>query len=101
MQKLMTEELASVLPAMCATEGERDPIVRVHYFSCASGWDWYLVEYDEATGDAFGLVCGLETEWGCFSVREMEELNRSHGYNVIERDIHFVPQPASAFEGRR
>lgn len=101
MQKLMTEELASVLPAMYATEDERDPVARVHYFSSTGGWDWYLVEYDPATGEAFGLVCGFETEWGCFSIREMEEVNRAHGYNIIERDVCFAPRSASALEGRR
>lgn len=101
MQKLMTEELAKVLPAMYATEEERDPAARVHYFSCTGGWDWYLVEYDATTGEAFGLVRGVETEWGCFSIREMEEVNRSHGFNVIERDVRFSPKPVSALEGGR
>ena len=101
MQELMTEELAKGLPPLYATEGEGDPVALVHYFSCLSGWDWWLTEYDPATGEAFGLVRGLEAEWGYFSVREMEELNRSHGLNVIERDELFEPTRASALEGRR
>ena len=77
MQALMTEELAEGLSPLYATEGEGDPVALVHCFSCLNGRDWYLTEYDPATGEAFGLVRGFETEWGCFSVREMEELNRS------------------------
>lgn len=46
MQKLMTEELASGLPPLYATEDERDPVARVRYFSRVTGWDWYLTEYD-------------------------------------------------------
>lgn len=101
MQKLMTEELASGLPPLYATEDERDPVARVRYFSRVTGWDWYLTEYDAETGVAFGLVRGYETEWGCFSVREMEEANRSLGFGAIERDVRFVPRRASELEGRR
>lgn len=101
MQALMTDELAKGLPPLYATEGEGDPVALVHYFSCLNGWDWYLTEYDPATGEAFGLVRGFETEWGYFSVREMEELNRPRGFNAVERDERFEPTCASALEGRR
>lgn len=101
MQELMTERIAEALPAFYETENEDDPMVLVHYFSRTGGWDWYLTEYDPATGEAFGLVCGFEEEWGCFSVREMEEVNRSHGSHIIERDVRFTPRRASALEGRR
>lgn len=101
MQELMTEELAVGLPALYVTEGEGDPVTLVHYFSCVSGWDWYLTEYDPETGEAFGLVRGFETEWGYFSLCEMEELNHSRGLNVVERDEHFEPTRVSVLEGRR
>ena len=101
MQALMTEELAEGLPPLYATEGEGDPVALVHYFSCASGWDWWLTEYDPETGEAFGLVRGFETEWGYFSIHEMEQLNCSRGFNAVERDEHFEPTRASALEGRR
>lgn len=101
MQELMTEELAKGLPPLYATEGEGDPVAMVHYFSRLSGWDWWLTEYDPGTGVAFGLVRGFAEEWGYFSVREMEELNRSRGLNVVERDELFEPTRASALEGRQ
>lgn len=101
MQELMTEELAMSLPPLYSTEEVADPVALVHYFSCASGWDWWLTEYDPETGEAFGLVRGFAEEWGYFSLREMEGLNRSRGLNVVERDEHFEPTPASALEGRR
>lgn len=34
-----------------------------------------MTEYDRETGDAFGLVLGIEPEWGYFNIRELEELN--------------------------
>lgn len=62
-------------------------------FSCLNGWDWYIAELDRESGEAFGLVKGFETEWGYFSIPEMENLNRSKGFEVIERDEHFAPAP--------
>lgn len=100
MQQLMTEEFAKTVPRLYGQDGADDPIVHVHYFSCVNGWDWYLTEYDPRTGEAFGLVRGFETEWGYFSVREMERVNREKGFGVVERDEHFEPTPASRFEGR-
>ena len=100
MQQLMTKEIAGGLPGLYEQDGASDPIAYVHYFSCLSGWDWWLTEYDPATGEAFGLVRGFEKEWGYFSVREMERLNREKGFEAIERDEHFAPAPASEFEGR-
>ncbi|EPU04623.1 DNA helicase [Streptococcus agalactiae BSU167] len=34
-----------------------------------------MTEYDRETGDAFGLVLGIEPEWGYFNIHELEELN--------------------------
>lgn len=98
MQELVTREIAERTPSLYATEEAEEPIAQAHFFSCANGWDWYMTELDPETGEAFGLVRGFATEWGYFSIREMEELNRSRGFNVIERDAGFEPQPASRFE---
>lgn len=98
MQELITRDIAERTPALYATEEVAEPVAQAHLFSCASGWDWYVTELDPETGEAFGLVRGLEVEWGYFSIREMEALNRSRGFEVIERDPAFVPQPASRFE---
>lgn len=95
MQKLMTGEIAKGLPRLYEQDGAEDPMVYVHYFSCVSGWDWWLTEYDPATGEAFGLVRRFATEWGCFSVAEMEGLNRSRESAVVEREEHFESIPVS------
>lgn len=88
---------ATVLP-LYATEEEAAVIARVRLFSL-SGWVWLVTEYDPESGEAFGLARGFEEEWGYFSIREMEALNRSMGFGVVERDIHFEPKPVS--EARR
>lgn len=95
MHELMPREIAGTVPALYATEEVDDPIARVRLFSRLSGWTWLVTEYDPESGDAFGLVRGFEEEWGYFSIREMEELNRSRGFNVIERDLYFEPKPVS------
>lgn len=95
MQKLMTGEIAKGLPRLYERDGAEDPMVYVHYFSCVSGWDWWLTEYDPATGEAFGLVRRFATEWGYFSVAEMEGLNRSREFAVVECDERFESIPMS------
>lgn len=94
MQELIPKELAAV-PPLYATEDEAEPIARVKLFSCFNGWTWLVTEYDPESGEAYGLVKGFEEEWGYFSIREMEEVNRSKGFNVIERDFCFEPKPVS------
>lgn len=95
MQELMPKELAETVPPLYATEDEGDPIARVKLFSCFNGWTWLVTECDPDSGEAFGLVKGFEEEWGYFSIREMEEVNRSKGIGVIERDLYFEPAPVS------
>ena len=58
MQELITEEVAKAIPALCAQEEAEDPTVHLHLFGCVSGWDWYITEYDPATGEAFGRAAG-------------------------------------------
>lgn len=94
MQELMPKGLAATVPPLYATDGEDDPIARVRLFS-PGGWVWLVTEYDPESGEAFGLVRGFEEEWGYFSIREMEALNRSKGFGVVERDLHFEPKPVS------
>lgn len=94
MHELMPKEIAAGIPPLYATEDEGDPIARVRLFSL-SGWVWLVTEYDPESGDAFGLVRGIEEEWGYFSIREMEGLNRSKGFDLIERDLYFEPRPVS------
>lgn len=99
MQELMTREIAEGLPRLYEQDGAEDPIVYVHYFSCVSGWDWWLLQFD-GTDEAFGLVEGYDDELGYFSLKEMVELNRSMRFAVVERDEHFSPKPLSAVRRR-
>ena len=99
MQKLVPREIAKGIPPLYAHDGVGDAVAYVHLFCCYSGWDWYITELDGESGEAFGLVKGLEVEWGYFSIPEMEGVNTSKGFEVIERDEHFSPVPVSRING--
>jgi hypothetical protein len=91
---LLPEEIRAVLPPLCSTENDADPIVRAKLFTPWTNWTWYVTEFD---GDdlLFGLVSGHEAELGLFSLSELESI-RGPGGLRIERDIHFTPMPLSA-----
>ena len=64
----------------------KDKIVQAIYFvPFRSNWSWYLVEHDEKTGDCYGLVAGIEPEWGYFNINELKDVD-------AERLIDFAPK---------
>lgn len=96
--KMMTEELRKELPELYSQDGKGyDAIAVVHYFSPYSGWDWYGTEFD-GEDTFFGLVRGLETELGYFSLRELSETMIELSENrlrlpAVERDLNWTPRP--------
>lgn len=101
---LMNDEMKANTPAMYETENIalKDKVVQGIYFvPFRSNWSWYLVEYDEATGDAFGLVAGDVPEWGYFNVRELHALGAqrliSHTPKTFEeiKDTELINQLTS------
>jgi hypothetical protein len=62
----------------------------VKFFTPDAGWTWYASEFD-GEDIFFGLVSGLETELGYFSLSELKGLKGPWGL-PIERDLHFKPQ---------
>lgn len=57
-------------------------------FFCG-GFTWYVLEYD-GKDTFFGIVIGLESEYGYFSLRELQHVKNKWGLGV-ERDIYFKP----------
>jgi len=92
--KLMPKKLAKTVPALYSTEDVKDPVVWVKYFTPDSGWTWLVTEHDPETGRCFGLVVGMETELGYFSIDELEAARGPMGLK-IERDAWFSPKPLS------
>ena len=91
--KLLTEEIRRRLPALYATEKEKDPVIQVKFFTPWSNWTWYATEFD-GEDSFFGLVEGFDTEWGYFSLSEIDAI-RGPGGLRIERDLYFKPRPVS------
>ena len=63
----------------------------VKFFTPWSNWTWYAVEGEkQENGDwkFFGLVDGLEAEWGYFLLSEIASLRGPFGLTV-ERDRYF------------
>lgn len=92
--RLLTKGILAKLPALGSTSEIRDPIVQVKWFTPDSNWTWWVIEYDPESRIAYGLVDGLEQEFGTFYLDEVEEIRGSLGLPV-ERDLHFDPQPVS------
>jgi hypothetical protein len=91
--KLMTKEIEKKLPKLYSTEEVplQEKKVIVKYFTPDGSWTWYVVEGEKKdNGDFlfFGLVDGLEKEWGYFTLKELEGVRGKLGL-PIERDLHF------------
>lgn len=93
---LITKEILKKTPALYATEEIplKEKVVTAKFFTPWSNWTWYMVEFNPETNTAWGLVDGLEKEWGYFSIDELKSVRGPFGLN-IERDIHFDPTPVS------
>lgn len=94
--KLLTKEILRKLPALGSADDVRlaDKVVQVKFFLPGSSWTWYAVEFDPESGEFFGLVEGIEWEWGSFMLQELEEI-RLHGLFKVERDRYFRPARVS------
>lgn len=89
MMELLPPELREKLPKLYEQEGSEDQIVHIKFFFPAADWTWFVTEGQEEGNDFtfFGYVIGFASEWGYFSLRELEEIN-VHNLTV-ERDLDF------------
>lgn len=75
---LMTEEMLERVPTLYSQEEiplANQSVHAAYFIPFRSDWTWYLTEYDRESGDAFGLVVGVEPELGYFNLNELKELN--------------------------
>ena len=82
--KLLTKALEKKLPALHSATGK----AFVKWFTPDANWTWYVMEYDTKTGECFGLVDGLEKEFGYFTLNQVQEVRGKFGLPV-ERDLLF------------
>ena len=86
--KLLTTQLLKSFEKIGRQESTPDPMVIAKFFDPIGSWTWFATEYDPSTKMFFGLVHGIEKEWGPFGLEELENLTLPLGLG-IERDIYF------------
>jgi len=90
--ELLPQSIARNLPPLYATEQQgRKAVAQVKFFTPDSGRTWFATEFD-GKDIFFGLVQGLETELGYFSLAELKTIRGKLGLPV-ERDRYFHPTP--------
>jgi len=97
--KLLTKALRKKLPRLGATNADRGDEAIVHTKFFVDQWVWFVLEgepvlYDngeEEDFEFFGLVDGLEVEFGYFTLKELKRVRGKQGL-PIERDRHWEPK---------
>ncbi|MFH1632990.1 MAG: DUF2958 domain-containing protein, partial [Chloroflexota bacterium] len=79
-------------PELYSGQHKPNPLAVIKLFTPDSSWTWYITEINRDEELCFGLVAGLETELGYFSLAEMREVKGKMGLH-IERDKWFRPTP--------
>jgi len=97
--ELLTKELRAKLLKLYETEDTplEEKMVVVKFFTPDSSWIWYAVEFD-GEDLFFGLVDGLEKEWGYFSLKELQSARGPLGL-PIEWDLYFEPTKIKDIKG--
>ena len=75
----------------------------VKWFTPWTNWTWYAVSASvDPSGDIqfFGLVDGLELEYGYFWKSELEKIKGPFGL-YVERDYHWTPKPVDEIYKKR
>lgn len=86
---LFVDDLPQAVPPIGTSEGHRNPFVYARFFHAASGWSWWVLEFD-GIDLCFGLVYGFEREYGYFTLSELTAVRGPFGLGV-ERDLQFEP----------
>jgi hypothetical protein len=90
-ENLLDNESREKLPPLYSGEEQGlDALAQVKFFTPDSSWSWFASEYD-GEDILFGLVVGLEIEFGYFSLSELKSVKGPLGL-PIERDLHFDPK---------
>lgn len=91
--KLITKKIENELskyPLYSQDDKGEDAVAVCKFF--LQGFTWYVLEAEKKGDDYtfFGLVDGLEREYGYFTLSELQSLRGRWGLTV-ERDMYFKP----------
>jgi hypothetical protein len=90
--QLLTPGLRAKLPRIRSQEYVEEPIVYAKFFLPGTRWTWYVTEGEERNGDFlfFGLVVGMDSEFGYFLLSELESVRDPLLNLTVERDLSFT-----------
>ena len=110
-------EVLARIPGLYRTEPvpTGDKTIWLHYF--AGPCDWWVAEYDPASGDAFGYACLGDpdnAEWGYTNLADLEALHSPGGITpghtpgtvrllprlLVERDLAWTPRTVTTARPR-
>jgi len=98
--KLLTEALKKKIPALYSSQEQEEQRKFVcKFFDPCGSWTWYVLEgSDRGNGDwlFYGLVDGMEKEWGYFTLSDLESVRGPLGIG-IERDIYFEDEEVAEY----
>jgi hypothetical protein len=87
---LVPADIVGIIPGHGYTVNEPLVTAYLKWFTPDANWTWYITEFDRDKGMCYGVVSGLEVEWGTFTLQEVQQVRGSLGLPV-ERDLHFKP----------
>jgi len=87
--ELMTTEIREEFKKVGSQECKEpeETICVVKFFDPTGSWTWYATEFD-GKDIFFGLVDGLELEWGTFRLSELQSAVKGAFGLGIERDLY-------------
>ena len=91
------------IPKLLGTEDVTDKTAYIHYF--IGDWDWYILELNPETQEAFGLVFSMYTdaqgELGYVNLEELALVRAGLYKQPVERDVHWEPTRISEIRKER
>ena len=98
--KLLTKALEARFAEVGRQESKGlDAVVVAKYFTPDSSWSWFATEYLPQDREFFGLVQGMDTELGYFSLDELESARGPMGLK-IERDLSWTEMTIREVQSR-
>jgi len=92
--ELLTKELKEKFKKIWSQDWKgEEAIVIAKFFTPYNQWTWLATEYDPKSKTFFWLVKGEVEEYGYFSLKEFEEINKRSEIPLIERDIYWKEMP--------
>jgi hypothetical protein len=81
---LVDKQLQDLLPKLYDQENIKEKYFYARFYHPVYNWEWYVMEYSSLQRLFFGLVDGVESEYGYFNQDELEQIG-------VVRDYDYKP----------